>query len=54
MIRKLPPELVREIAAGEVIASPADVLKELIENALDAKATRLEIETEGGGGDKIV
>ena len=49
MIRKLPPETVREIAAGEVVSAPVDVLKELIENALDAGATRLEVELGEGG-----
>lgn len=54
MIRKLPPELVREIAAGEVVSSPADVVRELLENALDAGATRLQLELWGGGLDRIV
>ncbi|GIW26962.1 MAG: DNA mismatch repair protein MutL [Meiothermus sp.] len=54
MIRKLPPELIREIAAGEVISGPADVVRELLENALDAGATRLYIELWGGGLDKIL
>ena len=54
MIRKLPPEIIREIAAGEVISSPADVVRELLENALDAGATRLHIELWGGGLDRIV
>jgi DNA mismatch repair protein MutL len=49
MIRKLSPELIREIAAGEVVNAPVDVLKELLENALDASSTRLEIELKNGG-----
>ncbi len=53
MIRKLPPELIREIAAGEVVSGPDDVLRELIENALDAGATRLEIELEAGGRERV-
>lgn len=53
MIRKLSPDLIREIAAGEVVSSPADVVRELLENALDAGATRLYLELWGGGLDKI-